>query len=79
VNIQWDREADAAYISLVPEEERVQGVSSDSITLEDVAEESGIEAMRSLVLDFDRDGRLIGIEVLAPRTTLRESTLRDAG
>ena len=35
-------------------------------------------ALHSLVLDFDRDGKIIGIEVLAPRATLRESTLRDA-
>ena len=79
MNVKWDRDADAAYISLIPEKERVQGVSSDSVTLEDVAEETGIEALHSLVLDFDRDGRLIGIEVLAPRASLRESTLRDAG
>ena len=79
VNVEWDRDADAAYIRLIPEEERVQGVSSDSVTLDDLAEEAGIEALHSLVLDFDRDGRLIGIEVLAPRASLRESTLRNAG
>jgi hypothetical protein len=54
------------------------GSPQTPITLEDVAEETGIGALRSLVLDFDRAGKLIGIEVLAPRATLRESTLRDA-
>jgi uncharacterized protein YuzE len=78
VTIEWDRDADAAYISLITDEERVHGASRDSITLEGVAEKTGIGALHSLVLDFDRDGKLIGIEVLAPRATLRESTLRDA-
>jgi uncharacterized protein YuzE len=78
MNIRWDHEADAAYISLIPDEERVHGVSRDYVTLEDVAEQTGIGALHSLILDFDRDGKLIGIEVLAPRATLREATLRDA-
>jgi len=49
-----------------------------SVTLEDVAQETGLEALHSLVLDFDRDGKLIGVEVLAPRRTLRASTLDQA-
>lgn len=78
MRIKSERAADAAYISLISDQERIDGVSHDSITLDDVAEETGIAALHSLVLDFDRDGKLIGIEVLAPRTTLRESTLCDA-
>ena len=78
VKIKWDRDADAAYISLIPDEERVYGVAQDSVTLDDVAEDTGIGALHSLVLDFDCDGKLIGIEVLAPRATLRDSTLRGA-
>jgi uncharacterized protein YuzE len=78
VKIEWDRVVDAAYISLIPDDERVYGVSHDSVTLEDVAEETGIGALHSLVLDFDSDGKLIGIEVLAARATLRDSTLRGA-
>jgi uncharacterized protein YuzE len=78
VKIEWDRVVDAAYISLIPNDERVYGVSHDSVTLEDVAEETGIGALHSLVLDFDSDGKLIGIEILAARATLRDSTLRGA-
>jgi uncharacterized protein YuzE len=78
VKIEWDRVVDAAYISLIPDDERVYGVSHDSVTLEDVAEETGIGALHSLVLDFDSDRKLIGIEVLAARATLRDSTLRGA-
>jgi len=78
MRIKWDREADAVEISLIPDDERLHGIAQDSVTFEDVAEETGISALHSLVLDFDREGMLIGIEVLAPRQTLRESTLRDA-
>jgi uncharacterized protein YuzE len=78
VNIRWDRDADAAYISLVPADECGYGVSHDSVTLEGLAKETGIDALHSLVLDFDREGKLIGIEVLTPRATLRDSTLRAA-
>jgi len=72
VKIEWDRGADAAYISLIPVEERLSGVTSDSVTLEEVAETTGIDALHSIVLGFDRDGKLIGIEVLAPRASSRD-------
>jgi uncharacterized protein YuzE len=39
---------------------------------------AGIEALHHLALDFDRNGKLIGIEVQAARATLRDSTLRAA-
>ncbi len=78
MRISWDRDADAAYISLIEDEERFYGVSQEQVTLEDLAEETGLDALHSLVLDFDRDGKLIGIEVLAPRRALRDSTLRQA-
>jgi uncharacterized protein YuzE len=74
----WDRTVDAAYISLIPCGERMHGVVDESVTLEDVAENAGIDALHSLVLDFDRDGKLIGIEVLGARAASRESTLRAA-
>ena len=78
MNITLDRSVDAAYVSLIPPDERVYGVAAESVTLEELAEDAGIDALHSLVLDFDRDGRLIGIEVLAARDVLRESTLRAA-
>jgi uncharacterized protein YuzE len=79
MHVSWDRSADAAYISLIPPDERTYGVVADSVTLEEIAHEAGIPALHSLVLDFDRDGRLIGVEVYGDvRATLRESTLRAA-
>jgi uncharacterized protein YuzE len=76
MDVSWDRSVDAAYIRLIPAGERTNGVVADSVTLEELAEETGIDALHSLVLDFDRDGKLIGIEVLRARAALRESTLR---
>jgi uncharacterized protein YuzE len=76
VRIKWDREADAAYISLSPDQDRVHGVTTGSVTLQPVAEETGLAAALARAR-LDRDGKLIGIEVLAPRDTLRESTLLD--
>ena len=78
MDVSWDRSVDAAYISLIPPNERTHGVAADSVTLEEIAGETGIDALHSLVLDFDRDGKLIGIEVLSARAWLRESTLRAA-
>jgi uncharacterized protein YuzE len=76
MDVSWDPSVDAAYVSLIPAGERTHGMVADSVTLEEIAEETGITALHSLVLDFDRDGKLIGIEVLGARATLRESTLR---
>jgi uncharacterized protein YuzE len=78
MDVSWDRSVDTAYISLIPPGERTYGVAAHSVTLEESAEEAGVQALHSIVLDFDRDGKLIGIEVLAAGATLRESTLRAA-
>ena len=71
MDVSWDRSVDAAYISLIPPDERTYGVVDDSVTLEDIADEAGIEALHLLVLDFDRDGKLIGNELLGARCLAR--------
>jgi uncharacterized protein YuzE len=76
MEINWDRTVDAAYIHLIDAEERVLGVSRRQVALSSA--ESGIAALDSLVLDFDRDGKLIGIEVFDAERTLRGSTLGQA-
>jgi uncharacterized protein YuzE len=78
MDVSWDRSVDAAYISLIPPDEQTYGVAADSISLEELGQDGGIGTLHSLVLDFDRDGKLIGIEVLNARASLRESTLRAA-
>ncbi len=66
--------ADEAYISLVPADVAVE--HGRTVTLECV-EDLG-DLATSLVLDFDRDGHLTGIEVLAAGSLLREETLAQA-
>jgi uncharacterized protein YuzE len=63
VFISYDPETGAAYISLIP----------DSSTLEEV--EALGEAAGDIVLDLDEEGRLVGIEILAPDLLLRAETL----
>ena len=66
-----DGDADAAYIYLV-----------DRIGRGEVARTSvaghGSPVLDSVNLDFDADGRLLGIEVLGAGRALREETLQGA-
>jgi uncharacterized protein YuzE len=69
--LSYDDETGAVYISFIPEEAGF--VPRRAISLEDV-EELG-EAAGDVVLDVDEEGRLVGIEVLAPDLLLRSETL----
>jgi uncharacterized protein YuzE len=71
VFITYDSETGSAYISLIPEESGF--VPRTAITLEEV---DGLgESAGDIVLDLDEEGRLVGIEVLAPDLLLRSETL----
>ncbi len=69
--ISYDPENGAAYISLIPEDAGF--VPRSAVTLEEV--EALGEAAGDIVLDFDEEGRLVGIEVLTPEDLLRSETL----
>lgn len=64
VGVTYDRTVDAAYIYLGG------GRSEHTVSLEELAEAEGLDALHSLLLDFDSQGRLIGVEVLRARETL---------
>ena len=66
MHVTYDAQADAAYVCLVPRTE--PGESSEQELVEE----------RDIVLDFDRDGRLLGVEVLHASRVLRPETLEDA-
>ena len=66
MEVTYDKRVGAAYIYLIPPEERVRGVAAKSVPFE------------KLILDFDADGRLIGIETIEPEEALRPSTLAEA-
>lgn len=61
MRVDHDEEVDAAYITLA---EIRAGDVTTTVTVTD-----------SINLDFDADGKLVGIEILAARTLLRDETL----
>lgn len=63
-----DAAANAAYISLLPSRDRPV---SNSVEI-DAPDLKG-----SLVLDFDADGRLVGIEILNASEVLPDTVLND--
>ena len=69
--ISYDPETESAYISLIPEDAGF--VSRSPVTLEEV--EALGEAGEDIVLDFDEEGRLVGLEVRSPELLLRSETL----
>lgn len=64
VSITWTYESPGlAYISLTAN--RSRGSVRTSVELSDLAETEGIDSLHSLVLDFDAENRLVGIEIPA--------------
>jgi uncharacterized protein YuzE len=77
MSITWTYDAlGLAYISLTDEQSR--GFVKTSVDLSDLADEEGVESLHSIVLDFDADDRLVGIEIpgnaeqVLPRDLLAE-------
>jgi len=78
MQITYDAETGAAYISLIPEDGSF--VPRTGVSLEEV--EALGETGAELVLDLDEEGRLVGLEVLSPELLLRRETIqamRDGG
>ena len=69
MKITYDADAKAAMISLVP---IAPGAVADTFECGDDTPGG------SIYLDFDKDGRLLGIEVLSARETLPEELLEQA-
>jgi len=70
----FDEETECAYICLT---EPHMGIAKTTVALSPA--EGQPEAMRSLALDFDGDGRLVGIEVFGPASqALRPDLLLEA-
>ena len=72
--IQWtfdagySPESSQAYIYLTDESKR--GMVATSVELSELAEAEGVDALHSIVLDFDGEGRLVGIELPANATAV---------
>lgn len=65
MRVTYDPEADAAYIYLVPKIERGEAV--EPVVVEELDDE--------VILDLDRDGRLLGVDVLRASVRLRPELL----
>lgn len=70
LSLRLDRDADMAYIA-VSDAPKV----AESIDLSDYADDAGVAALHHLVLDFDHQGRLVGIEVARPHDVLPDDLL----
>jgi len=74
MRLSYDDEVDAAYLRLREETDDIGPVTSHVFrppNAEDLTDE--------FVLDFDREGRLVGIEVLRAKRRLLPSVLAGAG
>ena len=69
----YDSEADAAYLSLVDRDLRPGEADRQS---DIIATPNGAG---SLIVDFDVDGRMLGVEILAASAVLPSDLLRDGG
>ena len=73
MRVTYDPQTDAGYIYL---REIDSGGAKHTVPLDEL--ESDVEAVGSLILDFDEEGRLIGIEALSASEVLPPEILRDA-
>ena len=65
MKFEYDKQADAAYIYL-----------DDSIA--DGQAEKTIELNDNVIVDFDKDGKLLGIEILSASKLLNKKSLLEA-
>ncbi len=73
MRVTYDPQVDAGYIYL---REIDSGGAKHTVPLDDL--ECSVDAVASLILDFDDEGRLIGIEALGASEVLPPEILRDA-
>jgi len=71
MHIDYDAEADAAYITIA--DEIAEGAATQQ--LHSIATPGGLG---EIILDFDDDNRLIGLEILNARLVLPENVIRTA-
>jgi uncharacterized protein YuzE len=75
VRVTYDPAADAGYVYL---RDIDSGGVKHTVPLDADDAEDGVDALSSIVLDFDGEERLIGIEVLNASEVLPPELLRDA-
>jgi len=73
--VTLDSQNKVAYIGFGPQK---RGIVSDSVPLSDYADHAGVETLHDLILDFDKRGRLVGIEVMNAKRALPEPLIHEA-
>ena len=71
MQVTYDAEADAAYITIA--DEIAEGSATQQ--LHSIATPGGLG---EIILDFDKENRLLGLEVLNARLVLPENVIRTA-
>ena len=66
MRLSYDNEADAAYLAI--EVAVTAGSAAENVVIERPGQ-------GDIVLDFDADGRLLGVEIIGARELLRATTL----
>ena len=65
MNFEYDKEVDAAYIYL-------------QYPMKDGQTKTSVELSDNMVLDFDTEGKLLGVEMLNASNVLQKKTLMEA-
>jgi uncharacterized protein YuzE len=73
--VTLDAQTKMAYIGFNPQK---RGIVAESVDLSDYADDAGVETLHDLILDFDKRGRLVGIEVMNAERALPESLIYEA-
>ena len=71
MKITYDKDADAAYIQFV--DEILDGEASTQVHSIETPGQKG-----EIIIDFDAEGRILGLEVLGAKDVLRGETLAQA-
>ncbi|MFI6927775.1 DUF2283 domain-containing protein [Nonomuraea spiralis] len=69
IRIKHDKEADAAYIDLAPSPKAGEAVEQAIV---------GRPPKGEIILDFDENGFLLGVEIIEAKDLLRSESLSDA-
>lgn len=77
MEVTWDKSSGMGYIRLHSDDAHV-GISATTVPLDCLRQDEPDTMIGSLNLDFDSDGRLVGIEVFDVESTLRPSLLQQA-
>ena len=72
MKLNIDRDNNVAYLYLDEKKANVEGIVGQSLTLITFDEDGMVDQDMGIIVDFDRDGGVVGFEFLNARTQLAE-------